>query len=135
MEKTIHQGRNIKRFREMLGIKQEGLALELGDDWNQRKISLLEQKEVVEADILQQVSAVLKIPVEAIENFDEEQAVNIIANTFHDSAVASTFNEGAQANFSCTFNPLDKVMELFERLLASEREKVELMKEILGKMK
>ena len=48
MEKTIHQGRNIKRFREMLGIKQEGLALELGDDWNQRKISLLEQKEVIE---------------------------------------------------------------------------------------
>jgi hypothetical protein len=34
MEKTIHQGRNVKRFREMLGIKQEGLALELGDEWN-----------------------------------------------------------------------------------------------------
>ena len=47
MEKTIHQGRNVKRFREMLGIKQERLALELGEDWNQRKISLLEQKEVI----------------------------------------------------------------------------------------
>ena len=45
MSKTIHQGRNVKRFREMLGIKQEGLAYELGDDWNQKKISLLEQKE------------------------------------------------------------------------------------------
>lgn len=32
MEKTIHQGRNVKRFREMLGLKQEGLAFELGDD-------------------------------------------------------------------------------------------------------
>jgi len=30
MEKTIHQGRNVKRFREMLGIKQEALAFELG---------------------------------------------------------------------------------------------------------
>ncbi len=29
----------------MLGIKQEALAFELGDDWNQKKVSLLEQKE------------------------------------------------------------------------------------------
>jgi hypothetical protein len=36
MEKTIHQGRNVKRFREMLGLK-EALAFELGDDWNQKK--------------------------------------------------------------------------------------------------
>ena len=40
MEKIIHQGRNVKRFREMLGIKQEALAVELGEDWNQRKVSL-----------------------------------------------------------------------------------------------
>ena len=33
----IHQGRNIKRFREMLGIKQDALAYELGDDWNQQR--------------------------------------------------------------------------------------------------
>lgn len=56
MEKIIHQGRNIKRFREMLGIKQEALANELGDDWNQRKISLLEQKDVVEDELLVQVA-------------------------------------------------------------------------------
>lgn len=80
--KKIHQGRNIKRFREMLGIKQDALAYELGEDWNQKKISLLEQKESVEKDILEQVAKILKLLVEAIENFDEEQAVNIISNTF-----------------------------------------------------
>ena len=53
MEKVIHQGRNVKRFREMLGIKQEGLALALGEDWNQRKISLLEQKELIEPELLE----------------------------------------------------------------------------------
>lgn len=52
LEKKIHQGRNIKRFREMLGIKQEVLAYELGDDWNQKKISLLEQKELIENSIV-----------------------------------------------------------------------------------
>ncbi len=34
MEKKVHEGRNVRRFREMLGIKQETLAYELGDDWN-----------------------------------------------------------------------------------------------------
>ena len=52
MPGKIHQGRNIKRLREMLGIKQESLAHELGADWSQKKISLLEQKETVEEAIL-----------------------------------------------------------------------------------
>jgi len=70
MEKTIHQGRNVKRYREMLGIKQETLAAEMGEDWNQRKVSLIEQKEIIEDNILMKVSNVLKVPVEAIKNFD-----------------------------------------------------------------
>ncbi|MDE5448342.1 transcriptional regulator [Elizabethkingia meningoseptica] len=129
--KKIHQGRNIKRFREMLGIKQEALAFELGDDWNQKKISLLEQKESVEKDILEQVAKILKVPTEAIENFDEESAINIIANTFHDSAVANTFTDGAQANFNCTFNPLDKMVELYERMIQQQKEMIEKLERLI----
>ena len=33
MNEKIHHGRNIKRFREMMGIKQEALAHELGEDY------------------------------------------------------------------------------------------------------
>jgi hypothetical protein len=36
-DKKIHQGRNIKRFREMRGIKQDALAFDLGEDWNLQK--------------------------------------------------------------------------------------------------
>ena len=32
--RKVHDGRNVKRFREMLGIKQDALAYELGEDWN-----------------------------------------------------------------------------------------------------
>jgi len=117
MDKKIHEGRNVKRFREMMGIKQEALAFDLGDDWNQKKISLLEQKETIEPALLQQISTVLKIPVEAFRNFDEEQAVNVIANTFTD------FKEGASAiNIHPVFNPVESIlkmhdekMELYER--------------------
>ncbi|MGI8581197.1 MAG: helix-turn-helix domain-containing protein [Chitinophagaceae bacterium] len=56
----IHQGSNVKRFREMLGIKQETFASELGEDWNQKKISFLEQKETIEPDLLEQVAKALK---------------------------------------------------------------------------
>lgn len=110
--KKIHQGRNIKRFREMLGIKQDALAYELGEDWNQKKISLLEQKESVEKDILEQVAKILKVPTEAIENFDEEQAINVIANTFHDEAFIG--NSGGTYNI----NPIEKIVQLHEEKIA-----------------
>ncbi|WP_353103292.1 XRE family transcriptional regulator [Myroides odoratus] len=110
MEHKIHQGRNVKRFREMLGIKQEVLAFDLGEDWNQKKISVLEQKEVIDNSLLQQISKVLKIPVEAIENFDEEKAVSIISNTFHDNASCV----GVIVNN----NPIDKIVQLHEEKIA-----------------
>lgn len=68
--KNIRQGRNVKRFREMMGLKQDALAYQLGNDWNQQKVSLLEQKETIETELLKQVAAILKVPVEAFENFD-----------------------------------------------------------------
>lgn len=108
----IHQGRNVKRFREMLGIKQDALAFELGEDWNQQKISLLEQKETIDTPLLSQISEALKIPVEAIQNFDEEQAVNVIANTFGDNSI------GYQKNENPIFNPVDQILKLHEEKIA-----------------
>lgn len=116
-EKKIHHGRNVRRFREMLGMKQEALAMELGDDWNQKKISLLEQKEEIEPSLLQELSDALKVPVQAIENFDEEAAINYF-NTFNDSSSGDFRNH-------CTFNPLDKVIELYERMLKDKQDMIE----------
>ena len=136
MEKTIHQGRNVKRFREMLGLKQEGLAYELGDDWNQKKISALEQKEVIEPELLEQIAKVLKVPAQAIKNFDEEAAIFNIQNNYEGSnASATNVGPAAYMNYQCTFNPIDKIVELYEALVKSEREKIELMQKILDKIK
>ena len=130
---TIHEGRNIKRFREMLGVKQDALAAELGDDWNQQKISLLEQKQTVDPAILQQVSDALKIPVEAFRNFDEEKAVNIIANTFTD------FKDAASAiNINPVFNPVEAIlklheekMALYERMLREKDEMIQKLEKLI----
>lgn len=129
-EKKIHQGRNIKRFREMLGIKQEALAFELGEDWNQKKISLLEQKELIENNILDQVAKILKVPVEAIENFDEDSAINIISNTFNNHDHSSPQFANAIYN-SPNINPLDKMVELYERMLQQQKEMIEKLEKLI----
>jgi transcriptional regulator with XRE-family HTH domain len=125
-EKTIHEGRNVKRIREILGIKQDALAMELG--LSQQAISTLEQKEKIDDKILNDVAKVLKVPADAIKNMTDEAATNFI----------NTFNDQSGFNYQCTFNPLDKYVEameenkkLYERLLKTEREKVALLEKIL----
>jgi transcriptional regulator with XRE-family HTH domain len=112
MEQKIHQGRNVKRFREMLGIKQEALAFDLGNEWNQKKISVLEQKDIIEDNLLKQISDAMKIPVEAFQNFDEDQAINFISNKFDNGAI------GYQINDNCTFNAIDKIVQLYDEKIA-----------------
>ncbi len=127
--KKVHEGYNLKRFREMLGVKQDTLAYELGNDWNQQKISHLETKETIEPELLEQIAKILKVTPDSIRNFSEDSAINIIANTF-------TNNDHSAPQFANTihntptFNPLDKVVELYERLL---KEKDERIKKLEGK--
>ena len=118
----------------MLGIKQDALASYLGDEWNQQRISLLEQKETIDAPLLAQIAGVLKIPVEAIQNFDEEQAVNIIANTFDNGSMLNAINHNP------VFHPIDKLMQLhedkialYERMLKEKEEMMDRLEKLIGK--
>jgi len=132
----IHEGRNLKRFREMLAIKQEVLAFQLGEDWNQQKVSLLEQKEKIDSDILEQVAAILKIPADAIRNFDDAEAVNIIANTFNidkDPYIGNT-------NGTFNINPIEKILQLhddkialYERMLKEKDEMMARLERLIGR--
>ncbi|QGW29733.1 helix-turn-helix domain-containing protein [Phnomibacter ginsenosidimutans] len=132
MEKTIHQGRNVKRFREMLGIKQDVLASSLG--LSQQAVSSLEQREQIDEKILVDVAAFLKVPVEAIKSFDEEKAVNIISNTFNQG---SFLNTGNTPTFNV--NPIEQLIQLHEEKIALyERmlqEKESMMQRLEGLLK
>lgn len=125
----IHEGRNVKRFREMLGIEQDALAADLGDDWNQQKISLLEQKETIDAPLLEKIAKVLKVPAEAIRNFDEEMAIHNVQNNYDNSVI----NAGPTINFQPTFNPIDKMVELYERMLQQQKEMIEKLQRLIEK--
>lgn len=125
-----HQGRNVKRIREILGIKQDALATSLG--LSQQAVSQIEQKEILDIAVLEKVSKALGVTGEAIKNFTEEAAIHIFSNTYHDHAASVQYN----------FNPVDKWLEaieenkkLYERLLQAEREKNELLQKLLNKEK
>jgi transcriptional regulator with XRE-family HTH domain len=127
MEKKIHHGKNVARFRQMLGMKQDLLASLLGEEWTQLKISRLEAKEEIEDGILDDVARALKIPVDAIKNFDEEAAISIVANTFSDFKENAV---GIATHYSPTFNPIDKIVEILEQTNKELKEQIaELKKE------
>jgi len=128
-ERHIHQGRNIKKFRETLGMKQEALAIALGDDWNQKKVSQLEAKEVIDDAILEQVSQALKIPKETLENLDAHEAVVNIQNNYEGSNAHAT-SIGVNY-YDCAFNPLDKMVELYERMLKQQELLIERLEQLL----
>lgn len=118
-DRKVYEGGNVNPdgYRdELLGIKQDALAVELGRAcpeyaegiWNQQKISLLEQKESIDAPLLQQISAALKIPVEAIQNFDETHAINIIAQT------VNNHDQSASVFYNSTINPIEQIIKLHE---------------------
>ena len=112
VQAKIHQGKNVKRFREMLGIRQEGLADQLGSEWNQKRISLIEAREMVEPNLLKAIAEVLKIPVQVLENFDEQAAINYF-NTFNHSNYA----HGDVSNMSTqNFDPHNALVEAMKEL-------------------
>lgn len=80
--RTIHGGRNIKRIRRILDIKQDALALQLG--LSQQTISQLEQKETPDTITLDKVAQALGIPTDAIRNFNEEATFDSISDNYLD---------------------------------------------------
>jgi hypothetical protein len=85
-----------------------------------------------------EISNTLKIPVEAFQNFDEGQAVNIINNTFENC------NQPSPASLFSTsiinLNPLDQIIKLheekialYERMLKEKDEMMEKLEKLIQK--
>ena len=121
--KPKHIGRNISRIRELKGMKQEALAIAIGV--SQQSVSNWEASETIEQEKLIEIAKALGVSVEAIESFSEENVFNYF-NTFNESVTGSFIT-----NNSCNFNPLDKVVELYERLVQAEKDKVEYLEKLL----
>jgi Helix-turn-helix. len=109
-------GRKIEKLRTLVGLSQVQLGQRLGGI-SKQAVSKLEQSPKIADVKLSEVSGALGFTPEAVRCFTEETLVFFIEN-MHDKSSAYNYN------FQCTYNPLDKVVELYERLLQLEREKV-----------
>jgi transcriptional regulator with XRE-family HTH domain len=143
--KRPHHGRNIKRIREFFGVKQEAFAKQLGPDWTQGRISMLEGKEIIEPELIQHIAKTLNVSPQAIENLTDEVATNYF--NFYDNSS----NQGPIASNNCTlnFNPIDELVKSFndykalnekntklhEELLRVERARILLLENIIDKDK
>lgn len=121
--KPQHIGRKISRLRELRGIKQDALAAELG--MSQQSVSRIEASETVEDAVLEKIGVVLGVSADVIKNFSEEAVFNVISNTF---------NEGSSNNnnYLCTINPIEKIIELYERLVKAEKDRADALERLLG---
>ena len=124
--KPKHIGRNISRIRELRGMKQEALAIAIGV--SQQYISTLEGSETVETEKLNSIAEVLGVSAEAIESFSDEGVVNYFNNVYDNDITDSIVNANA---LECTFNPIDKIVELYERLVQAEKDKVEYLERLM----
>jgi transcriptional regulator with XRE-family HTH domain len=125
---NIHHGKNIKKVREIIGMKQETLATKL--DMTQQAISQLEQKEIIDHAFLKDIAKAMNVSTDIIERMTEDAANNFI----------NTFNDTSAFNYQSTFNPLEKYIEaveenkrLYEELLKSEKEKFTILQEKFAK--
>ncbi|SFG32336.1 helix-turn-helix domain-containing protein [Pontibacter chinhatensis] len=119
-KRPVHLGDHVRRMRTALGVKQASLASELGT--TQQNISRIEQEEDMDKATLEKIAKALGVTPEAIENFPEEGAMFNV-QTLHDNA-SGNFN-------NYTFNPIEKIVELYDALLKAEREKNELLERML----
>ena len=132
----IHVGRNIKRYREMAGIKQQSMATDLGDGWNQKMIAQLEEKEEIADDILEKVAKILNIPMETLKNHEPANgSLNIHNNTYEQSDHFVTYGNGTTNNQTNDLTEtLAKIIEmheenkvLYERIIKEKEEMIALL--------
>ncbi|MDN3671780.1 helix-turn-helix transcriptional regulator [Flavobacterium branchiarum] len=127
--KPKHIGRNISRIRELRGMKQEALATAIGV--SQQSISNIEASETVDEEKLQAIASSLGVSVEAIRDYSDEAVFNIISNTYHNTSSDNSTLIASSVNYQPTFNTVDKIVELYERLVQAEKEKVEYLEKVI----
>lgn len=138
--RNVHQGANVRKIRQLLGMKQESLAEMLGT--TQQVLSRIEQRKVIADTTLIKIAGILNVSPKIIQGLEENPLSVIIENNTFEGG-SSNYNTGIIENDQNNENnqqihPLDKVLELsketnalYERMLTLEKEKSELLERLL----
>jgi transcriptional regulator with XRE-family HTH domain len=87
-------------------------------------VSKIEQSETIEEERLKQIANVLGVTIEGLKGYKEDSVLYYTANFYEGSSIN---NSSVNTNEFIINNPIEKIIELYESLLKSEREKVEIL--------
>lgn len=138
LKDNVHHGHNIRRIRQRKGLKQDAMAALV--NLSQQTVSRYEAAREIDEEMLQRFAKALDVPVETLENMGEDAPMiffenNNITNTNNDK-VNNNNNLGSgfdvDDSSQNTFNPIDKIVELYERLLKEEKDRNDVLEKRLS---
>lgn len=112
----MNVGHNIARIRSFQDIKQSTMAKRL--KISQQAYSKIEQSAELDDDFLDKIAHELGCTSEALKQLDE-------------TPFMQNFNHNCTNVVAYQFNPIEKIVSLYDELLKSEREKVALLESML----
>jgi transcriptional regulator with XRE-family HTH domain len=123
---VLHMGRKIERVRRLRGMTQTELGEVLGI--SKQAVSKMEQTEDLDDTRIKQIAEALGVTEEGLRNFHEEKVLYNTINFYENCGVNSASISAYAETETINNFPLEKTIEMFEKLLQKEREKFERVK-------
>lgn len=123
---TMHIGHNIKRIREIQGIKQEAFGQLCRNKYSQQRISDFENMVALDEPLLEELATALGVTSEFVKSFKEENVIYNIqnnSNTFNDNSVDQSHSQHTQPTFNNDGS--DKLVALLEKFVEEDRAKTQ----------
>ena len=120
----VHHGHNIRRFRIENNMNQEVLSQLV--HLSQSAVSKYEQMRVIDDEMLHRFSRALGVPFEYLKSLEEDAQTVVFENNTvnnNDQASANIGGYVEENNRVNNYNPIEKITELYERLLKEKDEK------------
>lgn len=122
----LHMGRKIERVRRLRGMTQTELGEALGI--TKQAVSKMEQTEQFDDERLKSIAEALGVTEDGLKKFNEETVLYNTINFYENCGVSSaSINAHSEIETINNF-PIEKTIEMFEKLLEKEREKYEKVK-------
>ena len=111
--RAAHHGRNLHLFRERAGLSQTDLAKKIGK--TQQYVSQLEQTDVIEPGVINVLAQALDIDPQYISDRTTDNSMNIFNIEKAEGSMVGVNN--SEDKNEVHHHPIDKVCELYERML------------------
>lgn len=128
---TMHIGHNIKRIREIQGIKQEAFGQLCRSKYSQQRISDFENMVALDEQLLDELASALGVTPDFVKSFKDENVIYNIqnnSNTFNDNAIDQSHSQHTQPTFNNDGS--DKLVALLEKFIEEDRIKTQSIAEL-----